>query len=353
VKDTALVNTPDAPSQSHTNFISAAGDSVNVPDAKLMFTGDYSRSGENLVLTGEDGGSLVISGYFASETPATLISPSGSILTGDVVQSLAGPIFPGQYAQAGTPDGAQPIGTVVSLTGTASAKRASGVDVELKSGDPVFQGDVVQTGTDSAVGLSFADKSVFNMSANARMVLNEFVYEADSSSNKMLFNFVEGTFSFVSGQVAPTGDMKLQTPVAVMAIRGTAPVADINLDQGTINFFLSVLPGKPPGSYNLEDFDGNVLVVVNDPSKGITLTGAGGTPQVFEVTGENLIFLQNLTQQLLDTIEQSQSGPEDSPEDLLKKITGSPFFESFEGFDGLGPEGSGPLTKMGTPCGVP
>jgi len=336
-----VVDTPDAPSGNPTSFISAAGDSVNVPDAKLMFTGDYSRSGENLVLTGDDGASLVVGGYFASETPATLVSPSGSILTGDIVEALAGPMFPGQYAQAGGPEGAQPIGTVVSLSGTASAKRASGIDVELKSGDPVFQGDVIQTGADSAVGLSFADKSVFNMSANARMVLNDFVYDAGGSSNKMLFNFVEGTFSFVSGQVAPSGDMKVQTPVAVMAIRGTAPVADINLNQGTINFYLGVLPGKPPGSYNLEDFDGNVLVVVNDPSKGITLTGAGSTPQVFEVTGENLVFLQNLTQQLLETIEQSQSGQEESPEDLLKKITGSPFFEQFEGFDGLGPEGSG------------
>ena len=346
-----MVNTPDAPSGNQTSFISAAGDSVNVPDAKLMFTGDYSRSGENLVLTGDDGASLVVGGYFASESPATLVSPSGSILTGDIVEALAGPMFPGQYAQAdGAPEGAQPIGTVVSLSGTASAKRANGIDVELKSGDPVFQGDVIQTGADSAVGLSFADKSVFNMSADARMVLNEFVYDAGGSSNKMLFNFVEGTFSFVSGQVAPSGDMKVQTPVAVMAIRGTAPVADINLNQGTINFYLGVLPGKPPGSYNLEDFDGNVLVVVNDPTKGITLTGAGGTPQVFEVTGENLVFLQNLTQQLIETIEQAQSGPEESPEDLLKKITGSPFFEEFQGFDGLGPEGSGPSdsTPLGT-----
>ena len=345
-----MVNTPDAPSGNHTSFISAAGDSVNVPDAKLMFTGDYSRSGENLVLTGDDGASLVVGGYFASQTPATLVSPSGSILTGDIVEALAGPMFPGQYAQAGGPEGAQPIGTVVSLSGTASAKRANGLDVELKSGDPVFQGDVIQTGADSAVGMSFADKSVFNMSANARMVLNEFVYDAGGSSNKMLFNFVEGTFSFVSGQVAPNGDMKVQTPVAVMAIRGTAPVADLTLNQGTINFYLGVLPGKAPGSYNLEDFDGNVLVVVNDPTKGVTLTGASGTPQVFEVTGENLVFLQNLTQQLIETIEQSQSGPEESPEDLLKKITGSPFFEQFEGFDGVGPEGSGPdgSTPFGT-----
>lgn len=138
-----MVNTPDAPSGNHANFISAAGNSVTVPDAKLMFTGDYSRSGENLVLSGDDGSSLVIGDYFASETSATLVSPSGSILTGDVVQSLAGPMFPGQYAQAGGPEGAQPIGTVVSLSGTASAKRASGIDVELKSGDPVFQGDVI------------------------------------------------------------------------------------------------------------------------------------------------------------------------------------------------------------------
>ena len=61
------------------------------------------------------------------------------------------------------------------------------------------------TAADSAVGVTFSDGTAFNISRNARMVLNEFVYDPKRKSNSTL------TFTFVAGQVAKTGDMKLDT----------------------------------------------------------------------------------------------------------------------------------------------
>ena len=43
------------------------------------------------------------------------------------------------------------------------------------------------------------------------MVLNELVYSPGAADNSMLINLVQGTFVFVAGQVAPSGDMKVQT----------------------------------------------------------------------------------------------------------------------------------------------
>ena len=75
----------------------SAGAHIAVPDAAMLFTGDYSRSGHDLVLTGPDGAKLVLEGYFNTATPVSLVSPDGAMLTGDVVTLLAGPQFPGQH----------------------------------------------------------------------------------------------------------------------------------------------------------------------------------------------------------------------------------------------------------------
>src|SRR5262249_3997696 len=101
---------------------------------------------------------------------------------------------------------------------------------QTKVGDLVYQGDVVSTGADGTVGIVFSDGTAFNLSSNARMVLNEFVYDPNGKSNATLFSLTKGTFTFIAGKVARTGDMKIDTPVATMGIRGTTPHVEISSD---------------------------------------------------------------------------------------------------------------------------
>jgi hypothetical protein len=67
------------------------------------------------------------------------------------------------------------------------------------------------------------------------MVLNEFVYDPNGKSNSTFFSLSKGTFTFIAGKVAKTGDMKIDTPVATMGIRGTTPHVEIS-DDGTVRF---------------------------------------------------------------------------------------------------------------------
>ncbi len=131
--------------------------------------------------------------------------------------------------QAVAPEGAESIGQVEMLTGTAQATRADGATVQLNVGGPVFQNDVVQTGPNSKLIISFNDDTVFSLFGNARMVLNNFVFDPDGASNSMLFNLIQGTFTFVTGQVAPTGEMKVNTPVVNIGVRGSTHHVDIDL----------------------------------------------------------------------------------------------------------------------------
>jgi len=137
-----------------------------------------------------------------------------------------------------------PIGKVVSVTGTATIEHAVAVVLQAnlasgatsaKAGDSVYQGDVVQTGADGKIALAFTDGTAFNLSSNGRMVLNEFIYNPNSTSNSTFFSLAKGNFTFVAGKVAKTGNMKFDTPVATMGIRGTTPNVDI-ADDGSVKF---------------------------------------------------------------------------------------------------------------------
>ena len=250
-------------------------DSVNIPDAELLFTGDFRREGPDLILTGHDGRRHIVPDYFAGEKHPALVAPNGASLSGDLIDLLAGSPAPGQYAQAQPTAPANPIGKIEKVVGHAVITR-NGVAVALNVGDAIYKSDVIQTGNNSSVGISFPDGTALNLVANTRMALNEYSYEPNGASNSALFSLVEGTFAFVAGQVAHTGDgMKIATPVATMGIRGTAGWAGHQMPLVSSNFgnvyafALAHDPGVDTfGRYALyaTDLNGNLILDQNgDP----------------------------------------------------------------------------------------
>ncbi|WP_210183172.1 VCBS domain-containing protein, partial [Bradyrhizobium lablabi] len=258
----------------------APSDAIIVPDAHLLFSGDFKRSGVDLILSSGER-ELVLPDYFKGEKRAALASPDGAHLTGDIVNALAGHT---QFAQAGGSASVAPqmIGHVTKLVGNATAIR-NGVSIILNQGDTVHKGDVVQSGSDSTLGITFIDGTVFGLASNARMVLNEMVYDPNGSDNKSLLSLVQGTISFVAGATAKKGDMKVDTPVATMGIRGTAVLVEIDFEvpgQGgapPAKFQVLVEPDGTTGSYIL--FDKTTLTpiaTVNRAGTQTIINGQGG-----------------------------------------------------------------------------
>jgi hypothetical protein len=173
---------------------------------------------------------------------------SAILITG--VALFAGVFLSGQALSQNAPaqpavQGASimPIGKVVTAAGSVSIEHVSAVVVQAslgrsgdaKVGDSVYLGDVVSTGSDGSVGIAFTDGTAFDLSPNARMVMNEFVYDPNSKSNSSLLSLTKGTFTFVAGKIAKSGDMKVNTPVATMGIRGTTPRVEI-AEDGSVKF---------------------------------------------------------------------------------------------------------------------
>jgi hypothetical protein len=148
-------------------------------------------------------------------------------------------------AQAPTNFDASPIGKVLVVEGTVRIEHPAAILVtanlprsngeQMKMGDLVYRGDIIQTGPDGKLGVGFTDGSSFSVSANARMELNDFVYDPHGHSNASLMSLTKGTFTFIAGEVAHTGNMNVKTPVGTMGIRGTAPRVEI-LNDGSVKF---------------------------------------------------------------------------------------------------------------------
>lgn len=132
----------------------------------------------------------------------------------------------------------KPIGKIISLEGTAMVN-----SIAAEQGTMVNQGDEVKTGNKSSLGLVFTDGTAFSLSENSTMTLDTYVYDAKGSNNNAFLSLKKGTFNFLAGQVAKTGNMRVDTPVGTMGIRGTAPHVEI-AEDGTTKFSTMVESNK-------------------------------------------------------------------------------------------------------------
>ncbi len=253
----------------------ARASGVVIPDAHLLFSGDFKRAGLDLILSDAQK-QITIRDYFRGEKHQPLYSPDGAYLTGDIVGALAG------YTQFAQADGSASIGKIIGhvtkVAGSATAVR-NGVSIILNQGDNVEKGDVVQSGSDSTLAITFIDGTVFGLASNARMVLNEMVYDPNGSNNSSLLSLVAGTITFVAGATAKHGDMKVDTPVATMGIRGTAVLVQIDFlvpgQGGTpdANFQVLVERDGTSGSYLLLDRTTlNPFATVDRPGQQVSLS---------------------------------------------------------------------------------
>jgi FecR protein len=119
------------------------------------------------------------------------------------------------------------VGQVATLQGVATATRGNAAPSTLKVSDAVYKKDILQTGANSSLGVTFDDETTLSLTANARIAVNEYVYEEGGKSNTAVFNIARGTVAFVASLVAKTGDMTISTPTATLGIRGTTGVVDV------------------------------------------------------------------------------------------------------------------------------
>ena len=214
------------------------GATATIADAHLLFNSDLTRAGNDLLLNGADGERAIVRDYFTSAERPALMSAEGARLSPDLVDALTRSAAAQQYAQAApsTPVAGDAVGRVVTASADSTVLR-NGAPVTVRPGDPILRADVLQT-AGGTLAVSFNDGSTLNLTANTRIVVSEFVYSPNGAGNSQLLNLVQGSLTFISGEVAHSGNMSIGTPVATMGIRGTVGGVTTASD-GTVQFYVS------------------------------------------------------------------------------------------------------------------
>ncbi|GAB4391097.1 MAG: hypothetical protein Tsb0032_01180 [Kiloniellaceae bacterium] len=132
-----------------------------------------------------------------------------------------------------TPAAAQEgqVALVKVVDGKAFALRADQRN-PLDVGTPIFIEDVVETEAGGSVGLTFKDGSRISIGPNSRVQFTEFDFAPAEGRLAFIIDFFRGTLLYVSGVIAKLSPdaVKVRTPVATVAVRGTRFLAEVEGD---------------------------------------------------------------------------------------------------------------------------
>ena len=146
------------------------------------------------------------------------------------------------------------IGIANNVSGTATITRAgSNVAEQLISGMPIYTNDVVETDSDGSVQMNFADGSTLNLSSDARLSMDEYVYDPDASRDgDDLTSLLRKVFVFTSGLIRDVDEDLGESNVVYgnLGIRGDASEY---VDPATLDLAVTMNAGSPVSLYTAVD----------------------------------------------------------------------------------------------------
>lgn len=208
-----------------------------------------------------------------------MLKRSATFATFVTIAMTAAPVAQGQ-GTAGRAGVAAAVRGNVVLIAAAPRQETRAVGENVQSGDPVFLGDTIETGPDSGLQIMLMDETIFTIGPDAALIIDEFVYDPETSAGKVTASVLKGAFRFVSGRVAKDEprNMNVKTPVGTIGIRGTSAAgrvipADPNDPDSEISADIVLL--GPGVDNNANERAGRIIVSNADTSVEISRSGYG------------------------------------------------------------------------------
>ncbi len=120
------------------------------------------------------------------------------------------------------------IGRIKSVSGAANIVRGKAA-TPATPGYQLLVSDVIATGKDGRIGITFVDNSRFAVGPNSRVALSQFEFDDTTHRGESLTTVDRGSLAIVSGQIARENKdaMRVRTPTSLLAARGTRFVVEV------------------------------------------------------------------------------------------------------------------------------
>jgi len=134
-----------------------------------------------------------------------------------VAALLAGPAF------------AADVGLVKVSTGAVQIERA-GAKLKAEVGAAIHVADVLRTGPDGSAGITFSDNSLLSIGPNTVFEIDKYQFDTTTHVGEFQGSLKQGKLAAISGKMVKQSpeSMKIRTPSAVMGVRGTEFVVQVD-----------------------------------------------------------------------------------------------------------------------------
>ncbi len=103
----------------------------------------------------------------------------------------------------------------------------------LVIGDRVLQNEVIVTSAEGSGQLLFLDQTTLTIAPSSRVVLDEYIYDPETSTGKIGLRLTRGALRFIGGRITKLRDAVLGTSAATIGIRGGAAFIEVGEDGVT------------------------------------------------------------------------------------------------------------------------
>jgi hypothetical protein len=120
------------------------------------------------------------------------------------------------------PAAANDIAQIKVATGTVIVERGS-QRLMAAAGTRLQQSDVIRTGINGSVGITFTDNTMMSAGPNSAIVLDRYAFNSTTHEGRLDTSVRTGTLSVVSGKIAKQSPeaMTVKTPATILGVRGT------------------------------------------------------------------------------------------------------------------------------------
>jgi len=123
---------------------------------------------------------------------------------------------------------AETVGKIKKLAGTVTVERA-GKPQPATPGMAVEVADVIRTGASSSIGITTSDNALVSLGPNSALTVTQYSFNPTTHEGAMAASLSKGSLSMVSGKLTKQSpeSVKITTPTAVLAVRGTEFFAEV------------------------------------------------------------------------------------------------------------------------------
>ena len=124
------------------------------------------------------------------------------------------------------------VGLIKVSKGSVQIER-NGTKVAAPVGASVQASDVIMTGADGSAGITFTDNSLVSVGPNTVFAIDKYRFDSTTHAGEFEGSLKKGRLAAISGKMvkASPESMKIRTPSAIMGVRGTEFVVQVDEEK--------------------------------------------------------------------------------------------------------------------------